>query len=621
MAARWENEMRRNRLLIYIWTGLLLCVTVLGLLAVDRGDMTLGLEVSGAEGVETIPCWRLEETAYFFVPSYAEMDSLRLRVPRDNAFYIDGIAVTDGMSCGVFEAGVAYPMAVPEDSVLEGEEIVFVKSSDVGSLFLETKSGGMTYLHGNKSHSETGTMRLYDQEGRLHYDGQLEKVSGRGQSTWLQEKKSYNITLARPENLLDMGAAANWVLLSNAMDTTNLRNKMVYDFAIAAGIAFTPECRWVDLYLNGEYTGLYLLCERIEVHPERVDIPAENSFLVTQDARWRFETQGDPFIVTENETALGIRYSSISRQSLLMLWQSVENAIVAENGIDPVSGKAWTERIDVDSWVKKHLLEEVFGNTDAMMLSQYYYLDGSRGDGKICVGPPWDYDLTLNGEENRLVAALPGRYSSAWFPALYVKEEYYQKLRQEYSATFRPLLEALLQGGIEGYAEQIRDAARMNGIRWDLGDSDSLYDQLRQNLGDRIAFLDRLWIDQETFVMVQIHGYDGDYRYYALEPGAALPPLPKIPENVVSQGWFYSGTEEPVDLDRPIYEDTSITLRHQVVPAAKNGQEEEEETPLRRWLPAAVFGISALLVAAAAVVRSRYEGAPKGSRENVGTRK
>lgn len=612
--------MRRNRLIIYIWTGLLLCVTVLGLLAVDRGDMTLALEVSGVEGIETIPCWRLEETAYFFVPSYAEMDSLRLRVPRDNAFYIDGIAVTDGMSCGVFEAGVAYPMAVPEDSVLEGEEIVFVKSSGVGSLFLETKSGGMTYIHGNKSHSETGTMRLYDQEGRLHYRGQLDKISGRGQSTWLQEKKSYNITLGRAENLLDMGTADNWVLLSNAVDITNLRNKIVYDYAAAAGIAFTPECRWVDLYLNGEYVGLYLLCERIEVHPERVDIPRENSFLVTQDARWRFETQGDPFLVTESETALGIRYSGLSRERLLEIWQSVENAMVAEDGIDPVSGKHWTELIDVDSWVKKHLLEEIFGNTDAMMLSQYYYLDGSRGDGKICAGPPWDYDLTFNGEENRLVAALPGRYSSAWFPALYAKEDYYQALRQEYRTTFRPLLEELLQGGIEAYAEQIRQAARMNAVRWDLGNLDSLSDQLRQTLEDRVAFLDRLWTHEEPFVMVQIHGYDGDYRYYALEPGAVLPPLPKTPENVESQGWFYSGTEEPVDLDRPIYEDTSITLRYRVVPTVRNEQEEGEETPLRRWLPAAVFGISALLVAAAAAVRSRYEGVPKGNRDNVRNR-
>ena len=27
------------------------------------------------------------------------------------------------------------------------------------------------------------------------------------------------------------------------------------------GPPYTPECRWVDLYLNGEYAGLYLLTE------------------------------------------------------------------------------------------------------------------------------------------------------------------------------------------------------------------------------------------------------------------------------------------------------------------------------------------------------------------------
>ena len=70
-----------------------------------------------------------------------------------------------------------------------------------------------------------------------------------------------------------MGAAKKWILLANAFDASNINNKMAYDFAAKAGCAYTPECRWVDLYLNGAYTGLYLLSERNEVDSQRVDIP------------------------------------------------------------------------------------------------------------------------------------------------------------------------------------------------------------------------------------------------------------------------------------------------------------------------------------------------------------
>ena len=583
-----EKIMKRNRLWIICFTLLLLGITMFGLGKAGGEDITLSMELVSRGQTETIPCWKVSYrgTAYFFVPSYMEMEEIRLRTPRNGAFRIGDIPVTDGMTCGVFQTDVSYPLEVPGDSDLNAEKIKFVKSQGVGTLFLQTQSGNMAYVYGNKDHNELGKMRLYDARGELWYSGQLDSISGRGQSTWQQEKKSYNIVLSRQADLLGMGTATNWALIANGIDASNLRNKMVYDFAAAAGIAFTPECQWVDLYLNGEYVGLYLLCERIEVEPQRVNISGDGSFLVTQDARWRFESQGDPHIVTQGNTALGIRYADMSREKLLALWQSAENAMVAEDGIDPVSGKHYTDFIDVDSWVKKHLLEEIFGNVDAMMLSQYYYLDGSRENGKICAGPPWDYDLTLTGGTNRLVANLPGRYSSSWFPALYAKEDYYQRLRQMYIDQFRPLLAHLAETGAEAYAEQVHSAGTMNAVRWELGDVDSACEQLVQNLRNRMAFLDRLWVEEAPFVMVQIHGYDGEYVYYALEPGSTLPALPEPPETVVSLGWFYTDTDVPVDIHRPIYSDVSVSLRYE---RAGNTPQEAVELPLRSWLPAIGF--------------------------------
>ena len=37
-------------------------------------------------------------------------------------------------------------------------------------------------------------------------------------------------------------------------------------------MAYTPQATWVDLYLNGEYQGLYQISEKVEVGNGRVEI-------------------------------------------------------------------------------------------------------------------------------------------------------------------------------------------------------------------------------------------------------------------------------------------------------------------------------------------------------------
>lgn len=157
-----------------------------------------------------------------------------------------------------------------------------------------------------------------------------------------------------------MGKAKKWILLANAYDSSHLRNKIVLDASAAVGPPYTPECRWVDLYLNGEYAGLYLLTERNEVDSQRVDIAGNGSFLVSKDWETRFISRKRTYFTTDSHAALRILYSDISTEELKSTWQSAENAILAEDGIDPVTGKSWQELIDMDSWVRRFLIEEVF---------------------------------------------------------------------------------------------------------------------------------------------------------------------------------------------------------------------------------------------------------------------
>ena len=102
------------------------------------------------------------------------------------------------------------------------------------------------------------------------YDGETD-IKGRGNSTWLANKKPYKLKLASKSNLLGMGANKHWVLLSNPYDRSLSRNKLTYDLAAEMGLD-SMSSQWVDVVLNGKVVGNYLLCEHVRIGSKRVDI-------------------------------------------------------------------------------------------------------------------------------------------------------------------------------------------------------------------------------------------------------------------------------------------------------------------------------------------------------------
>ena len=72
--------------------------------------------------------------------------------------------------------------------------------------------------------------------------------------------------------------------------------------------------------------------------------------------------------------------------------QSFEDAIYASDGIDPATGKHYTQLVDLDSLVNKYLIEEVSKNYDGNTSSMFFYKDSDAVDPLMYAGPCWDYD-------------------------------------------------------------------------------------------------------------------------------------------------------------------------------------------------------------------------------------
>lgn len=609
-----------KRFVIYLLTlGFLAVAGVCGWYTASwHGDIGITVRVPGQEGWEEIRCWEGEEdTYYLFLPAYADMSQVRLYTNVRNTVYLNDRKIKGGMTCGEFPLDTEMSLVYMSKGKRHEYTLQFRHSANTAAMYLDVASGSMDYIHALKGNEETAQMRLYTSEGMLDFSGSLESVKGRGNDSWGKNKKPYSLKLGASADLLGMGQAQKWVLFANYSDPTHLRNKLVYDLAQELGLSYSPQCQWVDLYLNSEYAGLYLLSERNEVHPQRVAVAETDSFLVSMEPGIRLEEQAHPHVATASGIAFRVRETAFSEEAMARILQSVDNAIHAEDGIDPETGKHWREWIDMDSWAQKYLIEEVFANLDANAASQFYYYVGNSTQGKLYAGPVWDYDLSMGSHKIWQTAATDALFGGSphiwseedhpWMAAMLRHPEFRDRVLELYRKTFLPQLQPLVETGIDAYAAQIEAAARMNRIRWQSEDFDEHVALVKGYLRQRLQFLNSYWLEQEQYHLVTVNlGTGANIACYAVRPGQTLTQFPE--ERAVSggdnYGWHRTDTDEVFDLSQPIYGDADIYLKWYPVeaPAAEETEaaeeiydeaywEEPEEEPLSllRLGPAMVF--------------------------------
>ena len=240
----------------------------------------------------------------------------------------------------------------------------------------------------------------------------------------------------------------SWALISNAYDNSFARNYTALTLAELLNMPFVPEQKPVDVYLNKQYLGVYLLCEKVQVGKGRVDIrdlgeatedlndqPLEEyrvlgsktpvkgqgkyydipndpeditgGYLMELDLEARYNQLTSAY-VTERGQIISIKspkyISKAQYEYISGLLQSMENAMYSEDGVDPITGKHFEDLVDLDSAALKYMFEELICNFDANKTSQFFYKDSDQIDSLIHFGPPWDYDFSLanrSGEDGK----------------------------------------------------------------------------------------------------------------------------------------------------------------------------------------------------------------------------
>ena len=498
---------------------------------------------------------------YLFLPSFADTDRVIFMPRHESMITIDGQSVRKGDDLSVLIPGRSYTLMIG-DSASQEMTLTVMKSSNIPSLFVETSPHAMKKVHANKNHKEKASIVLLAENGSVEYEGnRRDEIKSRGNSSWYLDKKPYHLNLSIPFPLFGMSCSRHWILLANGYDKTNLINKLVYDFAGKTALPWTPECRYVDLFINGEYKGLYLLAEQPEFDTGRIN-PAdqENSFLAEINEQGK-ENINHHFFLTKDGRCFKIvepsTYKSKRFSSICQTLQQTEDAILSLTEDSP-----WPDILDLDSFARRYLVDEIFLNPDGDLSSSFYYWDASAQ--KMFAYPIWDYDLSCGNSphKNKNTTVFPEQLYAKYTPyyrKLYANRVFFSRMTELYRTEFLPLLEALIEKELPNLKSFVARSNLMNTIRWAEMFHKMLYGQesvsakiseLNRFLQKRDAFLKTAWIDMKEYISVRISGNESNViAVFIAEPGARVDsiPSPTFFGLADSNHWYAGGTDIPLD--------------------------------------------------------------------------
>lgn len=594
---------KRNKIVLCAALFMLLCIfTCLLWIEFQPAAVPFYLEVKSEGGIERYACWRGENQQYYvFIPCYTDLSEAQIVMNTSATIFVDGEQLDENTDCSKFQEDYVYELIYCSFFNKQKYELIFMQSGNMPVVHIDTESGKMDYVHGQKGNEEKANIRIYSEEGTLACNANLKSIAARGNSTFGEDKKPYIIHFLEPENLFDMGSANKWILLANAFDLTNLRNYLVFEFAQKMGIAYTPDIQWIELYLNGEYAGLYLLTEKIEVNDNRVELPNKEGYLLSFEDRNRLITQNLPFCDTKAGLAVRIRYPETleenQKETIASIIQRAENAILSENGIDSESGMAWNDLIDMDSWARKYLFEEIFANVDAGKWSQYFYVTGDEQ--KLYAGPIWDYDLSMAISWksamtniwycNRTTA--DGAKIAPWLDALSRKPEFMRRVVEIYKDEFCPILQELMDIGLDQATESVARSSIVNAVRWNkTAVPEGNVELIREYLQARVQFLNDIWLEGTEYVKITAYlGSEDGFVYLMMPAGSSMDTLPPLQGNDF-QGWYWSANGMPIEPNQNVVSDAQIYAMRREGPR-QNGRVLKLDGRVPKLIPLGVIAL------------------------------
>ena len=301
----------------------------------------------------------------------------------------------------------------------------------------------------------------------------------RGNSTMRMDKRPYKIIFEEKQTLLDLPAKAKkWNLMANFSDRTLLRTLLGFKLSSLFEMKYTPQCRSVDVMVNGEFKGNYNLCDKIEFNENRVNLSKldENSnsepeitggYLLEAT---NYAYQDNFYINTTRGIIFGIRYPT-QDDITSPQFAYIENQL---NLMEADGYLGLVNRIDFESFTKYLLVQELSGHSECFWST---YMTKERNDDKFYFGPVWDFDLAFDND-NRVYPTLNKtnflfKYDSSagtmreFAEHLLRNEQLLQALKDKWDEmTENKVTKEIIIDWIDNQTKIINESQKLNFMRW-----------------------------------------------------------------------------------------------------------------------------------------------------------
>lgn len=295
-------------------------------------------------------------------------------------------------------------------------------------------------------------------------------IRGRGNSSWGFPQKSYKIEFLAKQSMLGMPKDRDWALIANYADKTLMKNYLAYYLSAKLDAYYAPRCEFVELYVNRNYLGVYLLTETIKQAKHRVNIPNNDSaYLVEVDRKYR-KTEQVVFSHEITQDSIGIPFrvhfpKDISEHSLHAIEDHIKSFEIFLKDSSKTSPNL-NQWIDIDEYIKHYWVQEFAKNPDADFHTSVFF--SWFANSVIRMGPVWDFDLSFGGYDMENINSpekwhLKNPYWNSYIfnnPTMKQARAYYWNLNREQFITTLKVIDSV-QSSLNGAAEN-------NFKRWNI---------------------------------------------------------------------------------------------------------------------------------------------------------
>lgn len=285
-------------------------------------------------------------------------------------------------------------------------------------------------------------------------------------------KKSFALTLQKAAPMLDLRTNSSWVLNAAFIDRSLMRHKLSYDLFRSLSATNAPRhavaSRFVEVFLNGRYRGVYLLMERVDrellgLAPWRTNETHHSSIYKAEDHAANFSQPGHGgYEQREPDPAKHGEY-----------WRPIDdlNRFISrtqqQEFFHPTSGIA--SRLDLANAIDFHLLVLFTCNIDGITKNFLIARDApspSNAQPRFTF-VPWDYDGTFGRDWNATRVEDQRWLSNHLFDRLLSHPLYRQQMHTRWQTLRRgPFATETLHAAIDANARTLGPAAERNARRW-----------------------------------------------------------------------------------------------------------------------------------------------------------